>query len=247
MVQPKLWSGMMASDKNGEWSHIGRTRQSLNNVVADALREAILSGQFKPGDRLPEPQLADMFGVSRNPIREALQVLSNEGLVEISPRKGARVPLMTHEELAETIELRAELEGISARNATRHCDTDTRNELETLLRAGDAALAALDKDGLEAANNRFHQELGKAGRNRYLAEFMRSLRDRTFWLFSTRAKVRVEDSWREHARILQAVIIGEEQRAAELASEHVRQVGKTLLAELTLESEADRHGKLVAA
>lgn len=235
------------ADRTSSWSHIGKSRQSLNNVVADALREAILSGQFKPGDRLPEPQLAEMFGVSRNPIREALQVLSNEGLVEISPRKGARVPLMTVEELTETIELRAELEGISARNAARHRDETTRTELDQLLRAGDAALAAVDREGLEVANNRFHEELGKAGRNRYLAEFMRSLRDRTHWLFSTKAKVRTEDSWREHARILQAVIVGDDRRAAELASEHVRQVGKTLLAEVTLESEAERSSKLAAA
>jgi DNA-binding GntR family transcriptional regulator len=219
------------------WSNIGKSRQSLNNVVADALREAILSGQFKPGDRLPEPQLADMFGVSRNPIREALQVLSNEGLVEISPRKGARVPLMTYEELSETIELRAELEGISARNAARHCDDQLRVELGALVKDGNAALAAGDAEALQAANGRFHEDLGRAGRNRYLTEFMRSLRDRTHWLFSTRAKVRAEDSWREHARILDAVIAGDDRRAANLASEHVRQVGASLLTGMALESD----------
>lgn len=227
----------MASQQGDDWRHIGRGRQSLNNVVADALRDAILSGQFRPGDRLPEPQLAEMFGVSRNPIREALQVLSNEGLVDISPRKGARVPLMSSEELSETIELRAELEGISARNAARHCDETTREQLEMLLRSGDAALAARDQKELEDANARFHLELGKAGRNRYLVEFMRSLRDRTFWLFSTYAQTRAEDSWREHARILQAVITGDERRAADLATEHVRQVGKTLLEELSQTGE----------
>ncbi len=221
-----------------KWRDIGKARQSLNNVVADALREAILSGQFKPGDRLPEPQLAEMFGVSRNPIREALQVLSNEGLIEISPRKGARVPLMSYEELAETIELRAELEGISARNAARHATDATRKALKVLLREGSDALAAKNTDVLQAMNDRFHDELARAGKNRYLAEFMRSLRDRTYWLFSTKAQVRAEVSWQEHARILEAVVAGDDRHAADLASDHVRRVGDTLLAEMVLEAEA---------
>ncbi len=133
------WMEDMGQEKLQEWDRIGRSRETLNNIVADAMREAILSGQFKPGDRLPEPQLAEMFGVSRNPIREALKVLSNEGLVEISPRKGARVPLMSPEELNEIIDLRAELEGISARNAARHCAKDTRQALQALLDEGNGA------------------------------------------------------------------------------------------------------------
>lgn len=229
---------VQSTTSKDKWRDIGKARQSLNNVVADALREAILSGQFKPGDRLPEPQLAEMFGVSRNPIREALQVLSNEGLIEISPRKGARVPLMSYEELAETIELRAELEGISARNAARHASDATRKALKVLLREGSDALAAKDTEVLQAMNDRFHDELARAGKNRYLAEFMRSLRDRTYWLFSTKAKVRAEVSWQEHARILEAVVKGDDRHAADLATDHVRRVGDTLLAEMVLEAEA---------
>lgn len=222
----------LEQEQQNNWGQIGRSRQSLNNVVADALRDAILSGQFKPGDRLPEPQLADMFGVSRNPIREALQVLSNEGLVEISPRKGARVPLMSYDELAETIELRAELEGISARAAARHCDGETRRALSALLKDGAAAAGQDDQAELQIINDRFHAELGQAARNRYLAEFMRSLRDRTYWLFSTQAATRAKTSWGEHARILEAVIAGDDERASLLASAHVREVGNALLANL---------------
>lgn len=219
-----------SKDHPGEaWQHIGKTRQSLNNVVADALREAILSGQFQPGDRLPEPQLAEMFGVSRNPIREALQVLTNEGLVETSPRKGARVPLLSNEELNETIELRAELEGISARNAARRCEGAVRESLKALLASGNEACAAGDAEKLRAANAQFHTELAKASKNRYLAEFMRSLRDRTYWLFSRQASSRADESWQEHARILEAVIEGDEVRAASLANDHVRMVGKALM------------------
>lgn len=222
----------VGQEQHKEWGQIGRSRQSLNNVVADALRDAILSGQFKPGERLPEPQLADMFGVSRNPIREALQVLSNEGLVEISPRKGARVPLMSYDELAETIELRAELEGISARSAAQHCNADIKKALSALLQEGNGAAARGDIAELQIVNDRFHAELASAARNRYLADFMRLLRDRTYWLFSTQSSIRAENSWGEHARILEAVIAGNGARAAELSIAHVRQVGDALLANL---------------
>lgn len=219
----------MGQEKHPDWDRIGRNRETLNNIVADALREAILSGQFKPGDRLPEPQLAEMFGVSRNPIREALKVLSNEGLVEISPRKGARVPLMSSDELNEIIELRAELEGISARNAARHLRDESRRALQALLDEGHGAARRGDIAELQIVNDRFHAQLGEAAHNRYLAEFMRSLRDRTYWLFSTQAATRAVDSWGEHSRILEAVVKGDADLAAHLAMTHVRKVGKALL------------------
>lgn len=215
--------------KDQEWKGLGNRHQSLNDVVADALRQAILSGQFKPGDRLPEPQLAEMFGVSRNPIREALHILSHEGLIEINRRKGARVQLLSYDEIAETIELRAELEGLSARNAARHRDEQTRAALCELLEAGNAAYAADDMEALRTLNDQFHTALAAASRNRYLAEFMRTLRDRTYWLFSTKTYERAADSWLEHARILEAVVASDEKKAATLASEHVRKVGDALL------------------
>jgi len=227
----------LATDSEERWQAIGTSRPSLNNVVADALREAILSGRFEPGDRLPEPQLAEMFGVSRNPIREALQVLSNEGLVEISPRKGARVPLLSRDELFETIELRAELEGISARNAARHCTSETRAALVDLLERGNRAMETGDEERMLECNRQFHGLLAGASRNRYLAEFMRSLRDRTHWLFARSAAERAETSWKEHAAVLEAVIAGNTSDASRMAFQHVQKVGETLLEEMDSNSE----------
>lgn len=223
----------------GEWKGIGSRHRSLNDVVADALREAILSGQFKPGDRLPEPQLAEMFGVSRNPIREALHILSHEGLIEINRRKGARVQMMSYEEVAETIELRAELEGLGARNAARHCDGALKAKLSALLDAGNAAHETQNLDELRVLNNRFHLELADAGRNRYLAEFVRTLRDRTYWLFSAKSYERALESWTEHANVLKAVIAGDEQKAAILATAHVKGIGDALLADMAARAAAE--------
>ncbi len=223
------------SDKADEWQGLGKAHRSLNDVVAEALRNAILSGRFKPGERLPESQLADMFGVSRNPIRDALLTLSHEGLIEINRRKGARVAMLSLEEIAETIELRAELEGVTARYAARHRDTAKMALMRELLADGDAACERGDMEALTKLNDKFHAELAIAGKNRYLAEFMRSLRDRTYWLFSSQASSRAIDSWKEHAGVLEAVIAADEKKAAKLASAHVTKVGDALLRDLRLQ------------
>lgn len=215
------------------WSRVGSTHQSLNDVVTDALRQAILMGEFKPGQRLPETQLADLFEVSRIPIREALRVLSFEGLVEISPRKGARVVSLSPEELGELIELRAELESISARNAARYCDDATKAAMGELLKKGGQAKQKNDIETLRQLNGEFHIVLADAGKNRYLRNFMQSLRDRTYWVFSNISDERVTESWAEHAAILESVIGQDEKRAATLAANHVKQVGRAVLEEIS--------------
>jgi len=220
------------SKKLNPLAGIGKAHQSLNSVVTDAIREAIFMGQFKPGERLPETKLAELFEVSRIPIREALRVLAYEGIVEINPRKGARVPLLSPEELTEIIELRAELEGISARNAARDCSPEDREKLQQLLDEGNKAASNKDLETLNRVNSEFHAVLADAGKNRYLAEFAKSLRDRTFWLFSARSEERNIESWREHSAILEAVMAHDEQLAAALASRHVKQVG-THVSEVT--------------
>lgn len=214
------------------WNEIGTSHKSLNNVVTDALRQAILRGEFKPGDRLTEVRLAEMFNVSRNPIREALRVLQAEGIVEINPRKGARVPLLSLEEISEIIELRAELEGMSAKYAARRCTEESRKSLQALLDEGNKAEAANDIESLQDLNKKFHDLLAQAGKNRFLADFMRSLHERTLWLFANATEERITDTWKEHAAILQAVIASDIELSSALAMRHVKEVGKAIIKEL---------------
>lgn len=214
------------ADLTGNWSNIGATHESLHHAVTKSLREAILKGRFKPGERLTESNLAEMFRVSRNPIREALRALQVEGLVEVNPRKGARVRLVSDAEAQEVIELRAELEGINARNAARRCDEETRDTLRQLHEEGNAAADAGAKERLQQINGRFHSLLADAGQNRYLADYVKMLRERTLWLFDFAQGERALESWREHAAILQAVIAGDAELAALLAARHVRKVGE---------------------
>lgn len=215
---------------------IGSSRKSLNDIIVIKLREAILRGDFKPGDRLTEPKLAELFNVSRNPIREALKVLHTEGLVEINPRKGAKVPQVSIEEIEEMVELRSELEAMSVRLAVRRLNDSTKEAIKKLLEAGEEAKSNHDLKKLSALNDEYHQLLADAGNNRYLADFMRTLRERTLWIFSNAIENHDLLSWQEHTHILKAILVGHSNEAAILASEHVRRSGRSSIEKLSQSS-----------
>ena len=204
---------------------LGASHLTLRQAVTDTLRQAIFSGKFSPGERLVEEQLAAELGVSRNPVGEALRVLQAEGLVEINPRRGATVTKISDDEAREIVELRASLEGLCARLATRRCSPEDRAAIAELLARGEAASAADDGAALSRLHTEVHQLMARIGRNRHLNGFVQSLRDKTQWLYSTSLSWRARQSWAEHAAILAAVSAGDEELAAILASRHVMSVG----------------------
>ncbi|MGF1626496.1 MAG: GntR family transcriptional regulator [Alphaproteobacteria bacterium] len=207
---------------------LGDQHRSLNDMVTAAVRNAITEGRFRPGERLVEDRLARLFGVSRNPVREALKILRSEGLVEITPRRGASVAALSPEEAREVIELRAALEGLSARLAARRCTPEVAARLAAILDAGDAAVARREPGTLKRLNDEFHTALARAGSNRYLSEFMTALRAKTYWLFSSISETKALESWTAHASILRAVLDRDEELASLLASRHVTTVGNHL-------------------
>jgi DNA-binding GntR family transcriptional regulator len=200
-------------------------RPSLHGRVVAELRQAILSGRFKPGERLVEERLAEELGVSRNPVREAIRMLASEGLVEVTARRGASVLRLTGQEARETIEVRALLEGHNARLAARHRDRETIRRIEKVLVRGTRAVAAGRFDQLTELNQEFHRELYAAGRNTVLGDLVQKLRERTAMLFSPTDPARQAHLWQDHAAILRAIIDGDERTAAALAAEHVMRAG----------------------
>ena len=204
---------------------LGQSPSSLREMIMDALRQGILSGAFKPGERLVEDRLAADFGVSRNPVREAIRALEIEGMIEVIPRKGAFVAELSEEELAELVEVRAAIEALSARLAARRLTTAQRDTVRDILDRGDRAIAAKDEAELRALNDWFHTFLADAGRNRFLAEFMRILRHRTHWMYVSSMSWRTRDAWREHANILRAIVDGDAELASVLANRHVVTAG----------------------
>jgi DNA-binding GntR family transcriptional regulator len=206
---------------------LGALHAPLRDKVAEQIRAAILSGQFRPGDRLVEDRLAEEFGVSRNPIREAIRTLASEGLIEVTARRGAVVASLSEQEADELLEVRATLEAANARLAARRRNPAVLRQLQAILDEGTEAVETLSLAELQRLNDRFHGSLAQAGENRVLADLMRTLRDRTAPLFLSAGLAFARLSWSEHAAILRAVIAGDAEMASLLAYRHVINAGSS--------------------
>jgi DNA-binding GntR family transcriptional regulator len=196
-------------------------RASLSRVVSEQIRGRILDGSLKPGERLVEDRLSAELGVSRVPVREALRGLSVEGLVTLLPRRGATVVEITPETVAELVEVRALLEGLNARLAAQRHDPEIVAQLEDTLVRGNQAANAGTAEELAHLNAEFHERLAEASRNTVLSDVMRGLRERTSIAFAINGRARAREDWQEHAGILAAVIAGDAELAALLATRHV--------------------------
>ena len=153
----------------------------LRDVVFNTLRQAILRGELKPGERLMEIQLANKLGVSRTPIREAIRKLELEGLVLMIPRKGAEVADITEKSLRDVLEVRKALEELAVQLA---CEKITQEELEELEKAGENFKKVLkrSKDITEVAEAdvRFHDVIYMATDNQKLIHLLNKLREQMY-------------------------------------------------------------------
>ena len=130
--------------------------------------EAIEAGVYKPGDRLVESDLADRFGVSRTPVREALQRMETQSMLTRDGRS-LIVASLDHNQLAELYAVRTELEGLAARLAARHATDEEVRVLKSMV-AEDKALLGGDPRALSRANKRFHKQIHLASHNRFLVQ-----------------------------------------------------------------------------
>ena len=217
---------------------LGHQHASLTERVADELRRSILTGRRRPRERLIEDRLSEEMGVSRVPIREALRELAAEGLVEIQPRRGASVAEISAEVARDLAEVRATLEGLNARLAARNHDPHIAAELRQVLIHGNAAARSRNVEDLVRLNGEFHDKLAQASRNSILWDIMRTLRERTSLVFAANTARRAKQDWDEHAKILTAVINGNEELASSRATLHVRRAAAAALAQSTAGNEA---------
>jgi DNA-binding GntR family transcriptional regulator len=212
-------------------------RASLSKVVSEQIRDLILGGKLKPGERLIEDRLSAELGVSRVPVREALRGLSAEGLVRLEPNRGASVAEITPQIVNELVEVRALLEGLNARLAAQHHDPEIIAQLRDTLDRGNAAAQSTNEQ-LARLNAEFHERLSEASRNSVLSDVMRSLRERTSLAFAINGRSRAREDWLEHAGILEAVIAGDGDLAALLATRHVHNAAAAF-ARLNADEAAD--------
>jgi len=210
----------------GRAAKLGALHSPLAQVVAGEIRERILAGRFTPGERLAEVPLSEELGVSRMPVREALRLLSAEGIVILEPRRGASVASYTAEQVQELVEVRATLEGLNARLAARRHDPAQIAKLEKIVADGSRINERTELSVIQANNARFHEALEDIAANSVLSGMVRSLRDRTAIIFARQSRARTRENWREHEAILRAVIAGDAELAGILATRHVHNAAR---------------------
>lgn len=192
----------------------------LRERVYEALAEMIVTRELKPGEHLVESELASDLGVSRQPVREALQHLQTEGWVDLRPGHGAFVHVPTDEEADQLLAVRAILESESARLAAKHATAEHLEELHALQRAGEEAVAADDQEGMVTANSALHAHVVSMSGNLVLADLIASVARRVRWYYLPIARSRGKDAWDEHAGIIDAIEEKNSQRAANQMRQH---------------------------
>ena len=151
----------------------------LREIVSDALRQAIRDGVLPPGERLMEIPLAEELGVSRTPIREAIRILEQEGLVVMIPRRGTYVADMSLKDVTEVFELRSILEELAAELAAERITNEEIEALEQHLVEIGNYMNENNLDKVVQADILFHEILYKASRNDRLVEMIHNLREQT--------------------------------------------------------------------
>jgi DNA-binding GntR family transcriptional regulator len=196
--------------------------------LCEQIEERIVTGAYPPGTRLDEQELADAFGVSRTPVREALIQLASSGLVEIRPRRGALVPELNAGRLCEMFEVMAELEAMCGRLAARRILPAEQALLQHAHHDCEAARDSGDPDLYYQRNEVLHHCIYAASHNGFLEEQARALhrRLRPYRRLQLRVRDRVSHSFDEHAGIVAAIAGGDGERAAALLRAHVTVQGQ---------------------
>jgi DNA-binding GntR family transcriptional regulator len=192
----------------------------LRQAVYDALLEMIISHELQPGEHLVESDLAAQLGVSRQPVREALQRMQSEGWVDLRPALGAFVHVPTEDEADQLLVVRTLLEAESARLAAEKATHEQIERLWQLHRSGEAALATDDQEGLVAANAALHTEIVSMSGNKVLADLIGSVDRRVRWYYLPIARARGKDAWDEHAEVIDAIARGNARQAGDLMRRH---------------------------
>ncbi|MFD8736137.1 GntR family transcriptional regulator [Streptomyces sp. NPDC059618] len=192
----------------------------LRQAVYDALTELIVNGSLKPGQHLVEAELAEHLGVSRQPVREALQRLQTDGWVDLRPAQGAFVHSPTEEEAGQLLGVRAVLETYSAQLAAQQAEPGDVERLWELHQEGVDALAAGDIERLVEANTALHAFITSLAANAVLAELIAGVGQKVRWYYTPIARPRGKEAWNEHAQLIRAIAKGDADRAGEVMRKH---------------------------
>ncbi|PAB56309.1 GntR family transcriptional regulator [Anaeromicrobium sediminis] len=203
----------------------------LRDVVFDHLRNSILNGELKPGERLMEVQLAQQLGVSRTPVREAIRKLELEGLVVMIARKGAYVADLSVKDILDVIEVRSVLEGLAASLAAVRMNGEDVDELKEISNKFKACFEAKDTDGMIEHDRKFHECILKSTRNSKLIQINQGLQEQIhrFRIIYFSEYSQAKGLLSEHEQILNAIIRRDPIKAKEIAAIHVENIGNSIV------------------
>lgn len=208
----------------------------LRDVVFNTLRQAILTGELKPGERLMEIHLADRLGVSRTPIREAIRKLELEGLVTMIPRKGAQVAKITEKNLKDVLEVRRALDMLAVRLACHRMQDEEKRELKKACDEFAKVTKNCNTKDITEADVRFHDIILKSSGNDRLVQLVNNLAEQ---MYRYRLEYIKDSSYherlvQEHEAIYNAIINCEEDKAATAVVTHIDNQELTIIKHLHL-------------
>ncbi|NLG04694.1 MAG: GntR family transcriptional regulator [Clostridia bacterium] len=208
----------------------------LRDVVFNTLRQGILTGELKPGERLMEIHLANRLGVSRTPIREAIRKLELEGLVTMVPRRGAEVSRITKQDLQDVLEVRRTLDALAVSLACERMTEDEKAQLSEANTKFEQSTKTLDAVTIAQADVRFHDIILMSTRNKRLIQMVNNLAEQMYryrleYVKDVRNHARLID---EHKSICEAVFSGEASEAKRLIYLHIDNQEINIISQLDL-------------
>jgi DNA-binding GntR family transcriptional regulator len=217
-------------------------RKTLHNELVALLRNMIIEGELSPGSRIAESRLCDHFGVSRTPLREALKVLSAEGLVSLLPNKGARVVLVTHKEMEEIVTVLGTLAALAGELACAHAHADDVAHIKSMHTRLIECYRCGDKQSYGELNSSIHEAIFAAAGNKTLSEAhnILQMRLRSLYSFAPKAPPRWADAVEDHEEMMMALEARDGVRFADLARRHTgHKMDMMFIALETLVARAD--------
>jgi DNA-binding GntR family transcriptional regulator len=208
---------------------IGADHIALREQVLAELRRRIVDGEYAQGERLTETRLADDFGVSRNPVREALRVVEAEGFVQILPRRGAVVVTLDDTAVRDLFGVRQQLETLAAGLAAERATADDLAMLRRLVEDANKATDAEDFDTVAELNSAFHRAVIEVSGNRWLHSISAAMYHHVHWVFRVGAAQRAPHSVEEHVRLIDAIAAGDPEAATTAARRHVEAAAQAAL------------------
>ncbi|HDS16260.1 MAG TPA: GntR family transcriptional regulator [Proteobacteria bacterium] len=180
--------------------------KTLREKIVEVLREAIIRQKIRPGERITELEVAERFGISRTPIREAFRQLESEGFLTIIPRKGAIVSDIEEKDIRDFYEIKGILEGYAARRAVERMSDKDISRLEQFNAEIRDCAERQDVSGMTKAHNAFHELILESCGNRRIQQVVGGLvRQFLRFRFYVASLVHVEDIMREHEAIVKAI------------------------------------------